>query len=342
MSKRWKVAPEGSTWGEFGPDDEIGRPNFMTPDVVKRGVAEVREGLVFCLSLPLTYPGGNMMVPRRHPPQLGPTFEPDGVRHFHYHKCHADPRHTDVMNDEMVTLYPQYSTQWDALAHIGAQFDADGDGVAEIRYYNGFRGGEHVIDCGSDRPEDHVGALALDIDKLATKGMQGRGVLVDLEGMYGRDYRNVGYDDLMRAMEADGAEVEQGDILCLHTGFDRLLLRYGTNPPNRDALHKVCCALNGRDARLLKWITDSKVAAMASDTFSIERPGLPPEPHSPAYLPLHEHLLFKLGVPMGELWYMADLKDWLKSRQRTRFLLTAPPLRLPRAVGSPVTPIATV
>jgi hypothetical protein len=34
--------------------------------------------------------------------------------------------------------------------------------------------------------------------------------------------------------------------------------------------------------------------------------------------------------------------DYLRARQRNRFLLTAPPLRLPGAVGSPATPVATV
>jgi hypothetical protein len=32
----------------------------------------------------------------------------------------------------------------------------------------------------------------------------------------------------------------------------------------------------------------------------------------------------------------------LRDRKRSRFLLTAPPLRLPGAVGSPATPVATV
>ena len=341
MAARWKKQPEGATWGEFGADDEDGRLNLLTAEAVKRGVAEVREGRVFCLSLPLTYPGGNLMVPRRHPPEVRPSYEPDGDCHFHYEKGKVDPTYTDVMNDDVVTLWTQYSTQWDALAHIGYLFDADDDGVPEIRYYNGFLGGEHVI-APADEQAPHVGALALSIERLARKGMQGRGVLVDLAGHYGRAYRNVGYDDLMRVLEANRVEVEAGDMLCLHTGFDEVLLELGGEPPDRDSLHGVCCALNGRDRQLLQWITDSRIAALISDTFAVERPGLPPEGDSTAFIPLHEHCLFKIGVPLGELWYLAELKAWLKAQRRFRFLLTAPPLRLPRAVGSPVTPVATV
>jgi hypothetical protein len=60
------------------------------------------------------------------------------------------------------------------------------------------------------------------------------------------------------------------------------------------------------------------------------------------FVPLHHHCLFKRGVPLGELWQLTELAGWLRSRGRTSFLLTAPPLRLPGAVGSPVTPVATV
>ena len=59
-------------------------------------------------------------------------------------------------------------------------------------------------------------------------------------------------------------------------------------------------------------------------------------------VPLHELCLFKLGVHLGELWWLSDLNDHMRGAGRTRFLLTAPPLRLPGAVGSPVTPVATV
>jgi len=59
-------------------------------------------------------------------------------------------------------------------------------------------------------------------------------------------------------------------------------------------------------------------------------------------LPLHTHCLFKLGIHLGELWYLEELALWLRANRRSAFLLTAPPLRLPGAVGSPLTPIATV
>src|SRR3990172_12247901 len=69
---RWKHKPPGSNWGEFGPDDQRGRMNLVTREKVLQGVAEVKQGLTFCLSLPLDYPGGQVLNPRRRPPPPPP------------------------------------------------------------------------------------------------------------------------------------------------------------------------------------------------------------------------------------------------------------------------------
>ena len=68
--KRWKHRPEGSTWGDWGDDDQLGRLNLITPKKVLEGIAEVKEGLSFCLSLPLDLPGSGDESAARHPPRL--------------------------------------------------------------------------------------------------------------------------------------------------------------------------------------------------------------------------------------------------------------------------------
>ena len=107
-------------------------------------------------------------------------------------------------------------------------------------------------------------------------------------------------------------------------------------------LNNSCAVLNGRDDKLLQWITDSNIAALATDNYAVEAFPAQPGPACCAALPLHEHCLFKLGVHLGELWHLTPLAQWLRAHQRQRFLLTAPPLNLPGAIASPVTPIATV
>jgi kynurenine formamidase len=168
-------------------------------------------------------------------------------------------------------------------------------------------------------------------------------VLVDLHAHVGQKRELVGYDRLMRILESDRVVVEHGDMLLLHTGFAELVLSMDRKP-DMHVLESACAALDGRDARLLQWITDSGIAALAADNYAVEAyPAREAEGEGKrAALPLHEHCLFKLGVPLGELWWLGELASWLRAHERSRFLLTAPPLRLPGAVGSPVTPVATV
>jgi hypothetical protein len=348
MAQRWKKRPPGSTWGEFGPDDQRGRMNYVTREKVLQGVAEAKEGISFALSLPLDYPGGNALNPRRHPPRLFATVRGRGTQNFCRPLAEDNPTYTDVVCDDAVLMTLQYSTQWDGLAHVGGLFDADGDGTPEIVFYNGFRGGQDVLPA-SENPAaepwarfEGTRAEALGIEKLAEHGVQGRAVLVDLHAHFGRRRRVVGYEDLMRVMDADGVSVEKGDFVCLYTGFADVVLE-GQKRASAELLGGACTGLDGRDERLLQWISDSGVPALIADNYAVELfPNDAVGPGAHALLPLHEHCLFKNGIHLGELWYLTELARWLRERDRSRFLLTAPPLRLPGAVGSPVTPVATV
>ena len=338
-SPRWKKRPEGSNWGDFGPDDQIGRMNLLTPQARLRAIREVEHGIAFCLSLPLDYPGGNTLFQHRKAPRF--FYEKRGPSHnYNFRLSNVCGCFSDVVSDDAVLMYTQYSTQWDGLGHVGQMFDANDDGIPEKVYYNGYRGGVDVV--GPDDAPDNLGAKAIGIERLATAGVQGRGVLVDLERRHGRERALVGYDGLMAALDAQRASVEPGDFLCLYTGFADLVLEMNKQPDG-EVLARSCAVLDGRDEKLLQWITDSGIVAICADNFAVE--AYPAGPgkgeHSPG-LPLHAHCLFKLGLNLGELWYFAELAQWLRQHDRSSFLLTAPPLRLPGAVGSPATPIATV
>jgi kynurenine formamidase len=338
MEMRWKNRPAGSNWGEFGPDDQRGRMNLLTPARRLNGIREVEHGIAFTLSLPLDYPGGSELEPLRKPPQRFVDRLPDGKSPFNYEVGAPERTVKEIMCDDGVVLYTQYSTQWDSLAHWGQLFDADGDGVPEKVYYNGYRAGEHIVG-----PELHGGpcARALGIENLATAGVQGRGTLVSLKAEFGTGRSWINYDQLMQAIESQRVDVQQGDFLLLHVGFDEALLSMKGHP-DVASLNKTGAVLDGRDERLLRWIDESGIVAVCSDNQAVEGWDLLNTPIDHPVLPLHELCLFKLGIHLGELWYLDELANWLLANRRSSFLLTAPPLRLPGSVGSPVTGIATV
>ncbi len=333
VQRRWTRRPDGSNWGDFGPDDQLGRMNLITPELRLGAIQEVKEGLVFALSLPLDYPGGEPEgAPRRGPKHFASDF--GGHQMFNFHLTD-----TDICCDDGVTISLQYSTQWDSLAHWGRMFDIDGSGVDQPVYYNGFRAGVD-IHSAEDGGEPHADRLS--IDNLATTGVQGRGVLVNLVKAYGTGRTLIDYARLMQAIQQQGVEIRTGDMLVLYTGYGDAVMAMGKQP-DEEVLHRTGAALDGSDEKLLDWIESSGIVALISDNPAVE--AFDPElqacgPHG--LLPLHDRCLFKLGIHLGELWWLSDLAGYLDKTGRHAFLLTAPPLRLPGAAGSPVTPVATV
>ncbi|HEX7872759.1 MAG TPA: cyclase family protein [Sphingobium sp.] len=346
VTPRWTKRPEGSNWGDFGADDQLGRLNLITPERRRAAAAEVREGIAFCLSLPLDCPRHVELHPRRKPPEMGWFLRGEDPT-INYPMERVQAGQDDVVCDDKALLSLQFSTQWDSLCHIGMLYDAHGAGEREATYYNGYHANRHV--CG---PVDYVrggapkdgpyGAHALGIETIAETGLQTRGVMIDLFAHVGLERVAVGYDQLMRIIEADKVEVGPGDVLTVRTGFDRALLARYADPAAPFDQHR-CSGLDGGDPLLQRWIDESGIVAIVSDNEAVEV--LPtthmPDGHGP-HIPLHNLCLFRLGIPLGELFLLSDLADWLRANGRSRFLFTAPPLRLPGAVGSPVTGVATV
>ena len=329
---RWLKQPDGANWGAFGEDDQVGRMNLVTPERRRAAIAEAKEGIAFLLGLPLDYPRGQIF-PGRFPPQLQPTSAGDRPMYDWRPSGGA----TDVVNDDRVVMDLQYSSQWDGLSHYGAAFDADGDGVAEHVFYNGYRSDVDFV-----QPAEGIApaAKALGIENLSRTCVQGRGVLIDVRTAGTAPHGHIGYDALMAASDAQGADVGEGDFLCLYTGYGDLLLRDGAGV-DRTAL-AACPGLDGSDRALLDWIDRSGLAAICADNPMVEKIEGIERCAGRAMLPLHEHCLVKLGIHLGEFWWFGGIAPWLAEHRRAHFLLTAPPLNLPGAVGSPATPVGTV
>lgn len=345
---RWQHRPAGSNWGRWGEDDRFGTLNLIDAAARLRAVAEVRDGEVFVLTLPLNLPGGSKLNPNRLPPVVRPNLRAGRVNFL----CQLDqinPAFTDVLNDDLVVLHTQYASHWDGLGHVGMTFDADGDGCDEVVFYNGYRGGIELIG-----PDDLSGAGfdslpgettsdcgPVSVASLAATGIQTRAWLVDLAHHLGVARQSVGHQQLREIMAADGIDPHPGDILALHTGFAEEIVRMA-GEPDPEKLANYGAVLDGADVDLQRWLDEAGIAALVSDNYAIE--GLAPaDPAHPGpMLPLHQHCLVKLGMPFGELWRLSPLAARLRASGRSSFLLTAPPIWLPGASAGPVSPVATL
>src|ERR671935_2181048 len=52
-----KLALQVRNWGKWGPDDEIGTLNYITPDTIAAAARLVTDGKVFALGIPLQREG---------------------------------------------------------------------------------------------------------------------------------------------------------------------------------------------------------------------------------------------------------------------------------------------
>ena len=352
MTKRWTRRPDGSTWGDWGDNDELGRINLLTPEKVLEGVREVEAGISFCLSLPLDYPGGTALNQRRHPPVLAPTEDMEGNPAVFYNvhmsemEKWGDPKYVDVWADDQVTLSLQYSTQWDSLAHVGAEFDADGDGVEEAVYYNGYRAGVDLVgpkpDAAGDGSDHRCFAHHLGLEHMAFHGVQGRGVLVDLAHHLGHDWRGVDRETLEEIMAADNVVVEPGDMLLLHTGFATKVLEWNRNPGSREDPHDVHLPRRPRPvaARVDRRLADLGAGRRQLRGRGAARQG-PRRRAGTRFCRSTTSACSSSASRSARCGTCTSWPTWLREHGRSRFLLTAPPLRLPGIVGSPLTPIAT-
>jgi len=299
------VAQRVRNWGRWGPDDELGTVNFVTPAVVQAAAACVRSGRVFSLSLPLGAEGpqigqGGRVNPVHLMTALGQpmTAEPDGIRYA----------------DDFIMMPLQCATQWDALAHVHAGG----------QLYNGY----------SAATITPAGAARNGIDKLARRGLVSRGVLLDVARVCGVARLDPGYviapTDLERAERAQGVEVRSGDVLLVRTGHLQVYTLEG------DA-RSYMKAMPGLGLACVEWLHDRQVAAVASDTNMVE---VWPLEDPAVMLPVHLLCLREMGMPLGEMFDLEALAEDCAADGQWTFLFTAPPLRVTGGVGSPINPLA--
>lgn len=299
------IAARVRNWGRWGPEDELGTVNLVTPAVVRAAAACARSGKVFSLALPLGSDGpqigqGGRVNPLHLMTALGQPMsaDPEGLRYA----------------DDFIMMPLQCATQWDALAHVHAGG----------QLYNGFSAATITA----------AGAARNGIDKLARRGLVSRGVLLDIARLHGLDRlepgRVIGPEDLEAAERAQGVRVGTGDALLVRTGHLQVFTR------ERDAVGYMK-AMPGLGVACVEWLHAREVAAVAADTNMVEV--WPPE--DPAVmLPVHLLCLREMGMPLGEMFDLEALAADCAADGQWTFLFSAPPLPVTGGVGSPVNPLA--
>ena len=124
-----------------------------------------------------------------------------------------------------------------------------------------------------------------------------------------------------------GLKVTSGDVLFIRTG--RWPARDEKGP--WDADQKAA----GLDATCAKWLRDRDVAMIGSDAALDVRPsGVEGNTH-----PIHQLVLIAMGTPIFDNCDLEAVAEEAARQNRWEFLLTAAPLAVPGATGSPLNPL---
>lgn len=302
--------PAPSNWGRWGPDDEIGTANFVTPEVVLAAARLVRRGQVLSLAVPLG--------PRTPTDPARPPMQHFGKNVVLDVRTHGWPGASQFA-DDWISMSPQTGTQWDGLTHA----------YRENRVWNGYDAGQALNPL--------LGARKCSIDRLAAHFVT-RGVLLDLvrlKGLGEEGHLPGGYavtaDDLEEAARSQGVDVRRGDALLVRTGWTAHW--YAATPEERQSYHE---AQPGLGRSTVAWLHAREVACVGVDNVAAEvKPS-----EDGTMLPLHPMLLRDLGLTIGELFWLQDLADACAADGVWEFLFVGQPLRLLGGVGSPINPLA--
>jgi hypothetical protein len=300
--------PIRSAWGVFGKDDQIGTWNLVTPEKTAAAAALVRKGDVFALNAPLDVLPRGLFWFRSAPRRT--MFDCSGGIRLSY--------------DEYIDNFcPQSSSQWDGWRHIA--HPAHG-------FYNGRTHDEILAD----------NSPVLGIQNLAERGVATRGVLLDV-GRYLEaagtpiDYHSSQTFDvptLEACREAQGVELQPGDLLLIRTGWLDWLRAQPPNVQQQLAEHLVAPGLLAGE-ETARYLWDNHVAAAASDAIALE--SWPPDP---ARGFMHIQIIVYFGMNIGEMWDLERLAADCADDGVYEFMFTSAPLNIRGGVGSPPNALA--
>ena len=297
-----------SNWGRWGPDDERGTLNLITPDKRRQAASLVRDGTVISCARTIAYePAPDNVFP---------------ARHFMLTSGEGDPQvnigRTGATDAFLLQPHGVSMTHLDAPAHSIVRSDPS----RPWTLYNGKPARLVTTAQGAT-----VGSI-----ELASDGIVSRGVLLDIPRLRGVPWLEASDpifpEDLNAAETAAGIRVEPGDVLFARTGFPRRRAEQGPRPASDGipALQAAC----------LPWLRERDVAVVGADTGNDVMPAQYPE----IGLPVH-------GVGMGAigLWILdnpdyEELALTCARLQRWAFQVVIAPLKLWNATGSPVNPLA--
>jgi kynurenine formamidase len=291
----------------FGPDDETGATNRVTPAVTKAAAAEIQTGKVTPMAFNLV----------------------DGVPLFGTRFTKTILTATGVVpgaefgKNKLTYMEDTYLSQ----SHVGTHIDGMGHIGIKDCYYNQTPMGKYVT-------QNYLKKLGLEhLKSFAT-----RGVIIDLVKVFqqaGKLKSNpackspcidggtvITEADLEAGLKLYNVTLREGDAVFLNTGWNDLFKQY----PAQNATY------NGSEPGINKsaaeWLASQKVILVGADTWAVEV--IPGEDKDEAF-PVHVTLLTNNGIHIIENVRTDLIAAEAANNNRATFFLS---MTVPKAVGT--------
>jgi kynurenine formamidase len=301
-----RVFESVKNWGRWGPDDEIGTMNYVTPAKVAEAARLVRSGRRVSMAIPINKVAG--------------PDNPNQAIHFlmQGHDVPVDSSKVRFALDFLgMAAHGDCHTHVDALCHISY------DGLT----YNGRPANEVVLSTG---------ATEQDMDAYH-KGIVGRGVLLDIPKLRGVKWLEPGVAvtraELEECLATTGCGLGEGDFLVLRTGHHRRRVELGAwdNGPPPTGEGKA-----GIHIDAIPWMHELRLAAFLPDG---DGETVPSVVDGMGY-PIHPLQVVAMGMLVSDSLQFEDLSKACEEEGCYEFMVVGLPLRLPGGTGSPWNPIA--
>lgn len=243
---------------KFGPDDQIGNLNYVTPEKTLAAAKLITEGKAYRLGIETNsntpaYPPRTFSLTVLQPGQAGGTT--------------IGPTKS-TYNDDIITGWVGIGSQIDGLGHLGI------DNV----YYN----------CNNAADFAKPGGLTrLGIETVPAVAT--RAVLLDMAGYFGTNPVKEGTafnrTEIEGAMKRQGvASIGKGDVVLFYTGWTQLIgkndKRYGAGEP-------------GLGVEGARYLAERGVAMVGADTWGLE---VVPFEKNAGVFEVHQILLAQNGI----------------------------------------------
>jgi kynurenine formamidase len=264
-----KTLVPASPWG---PNDQTGATNRITPAVTKAAAAEIKDGKVVTLTYPLT--DGIPLFGTRFSKTIltAVTLAPGAA-----------------LGENQLTYMED---TWLSQSHVGTHLDGMGHIGRKDCYYNQNAMGKFIT-------QNNMTRLGLEhLKPFAT-----RGVIVDMVKVYqqaGKLKSNpackkpcldkgtvITAADIQAGLKMYNVTLREADIVIIHTGWGDLFEQF----PAQNAVYNSGEPGIGKDAAT--WLISQKIVAVGNDTWGIEV--IPGENPKEAFI-VHNMLLTENGI----------------------------------------------